>query len=572
MADDNPMMALLSQHTEETELDKLYQKHEPAKQEKSNPQGPIIVLDDDDDSDDAPIGLTHRQPSFSSLHGHITMKGGETIPDLPQLTEEPDEEANNGEEDEDVPIGLNVRHSSYASLSLGNAIPKGRSKPTKAKNIIAITEDIAEDDGKKEDFSNTVSNQNDQEEEDFEEDEDPNVIIVKQLKEKNSQRWKEMGYEPPKNLIPLVRAASQNQLSVHSVNSNQSGSTLTSIAEKLPDPLANVETIAEVEEEPENKANPDYTKAPLREAPTPSTRKRSGSFGMKLGEASSSQALMESIIHETPATIEVGIDDINEDDNAINEEEEEFLEEEEGFLEEDDLELFGRLNEIVTEEPGSPLYEALQNGYADDEDDIPQLRRQLNVYLQMCQRNRWDDEEDFISTIISRLPQSGTSKAKQQEADFINQQIVESYMNRDKEIEKIQKQLDDSLSDIDKEYLAEAEELDNMWQDPKTLSKYNKPSSELINLRSKLKNAMNVLPYREIEALKKQVATLEEKETKTRNSSMVRNYHQADRAMKEKYVKKRVLVTKKYENQISTIETTYDQKIALLKSQLHWSH
>ena len=249
MAEDNPMMALLSQHTEQTELDKLYSKPDPQKTEKSNPQGPIIVLDDDDDDDDTPIGLTHRQPSFSSLHGHITMKGGETIPDLPQVTEEPDEEGeNNGEEDddEDVPIGLNVRHSSYASLSLGQTIPKGRSKPTKAKNIISIAEEIPEAEEKKEDFSKTVAHDNDdQEEEDFEEDEDPNVIIVKQLKEKNSQKWKEMGYEPPKNLIPLVRAASQNQLSVHSANSGQSHSTLTSIAEKLPDPLANVETIAE---------------------------------------------------------------------------------------------------------------------------------------------------------------------------------------------------------------------------------------------------------------------------------------------------------------------------------------
>ena len=499
------------------------------------------------------------------------MKGGETIPDLPQLTEEPDEEGDGKhaeEEDGDVPIGLNVRHSSYASLSLGQTIPKGRSKPTNAKNIISITEEIPEVEEGKEDFSNTVAHDDsDQEEEDEEEDDDPNVIIVKQLKEKNSQRWKEMGYEPPKNLIPLVRAASQNQLSVHSVNSDHSHSTLTSIAEKLPDPLSNVPAI--IEEEPEEiqptPKTADPMKVPERSAPTPNTRKRSGSFGMKLGEASSSQALMESIIHETPNTIEVGLEDVNEDG-----EEEDFEEEDVFDAEEDDLELYGHLNEIVKEDPGSPLFQALQNGYAEDYDDIPQLRKQLTKYLNICQRNHWDDESDFIKTIINRLPDS-KSRTNRSEVDAINQAIVDAYDSREREIEDVQAKLDEALSAIDDEYMDEAAELDAYWQDPKTISKYNKPSSELINLRSKLKNAGSVLPQREINALRKQVSALEEKETKAKNQTMTRSYHSADRALKEKYVRKRVLVTKKYENQISTIETTYDQKISLLKSQLHWS-
>ncbi|OHT14910.1 hypothetical protein TRFO_14707 [Tritrichomonas foetus] len=129
-------------------------------------ENPVIVLTDkNDDDSNAPIGLSIRQPSFSSLHGYIIPKGTPENNEIQLVIEENENQmrqegqknnnklstkqssyANldepgdndlnpvivltndieNDEEDDDndQPIGLSVRQPSFASLK-GNVIPKG---------------------------------------------------------------------------------------------------------------------------------------------------------------------------------------------------------------------------------------------------------------------------------------------------------------------------------------------------------------------------------------------------------------------------------------------------------------
>ena len=49
------------------------------------------LLNNDDDDDNQPIGLTHRQPSYSSLHGNLVGKDGVKVDRLPDLKEEGEE-------------------------------------------------------------------------------------------------------------------------------------------------------------------------------------------------------------------------------------------------------------------------------------------------------------------------------------------------------------------------------------------------------------------------------------------------------------------------------------------------
>lgn len=589
MSEESPLMALIQKHTVETDLDKHFNKSEVAKNNLGKPSGPKLVLDDTDDSEDAPIGLTYRQPSFSKLHGaDIIMKGGEQISNLNEVSEldEENTDKSNIKEEEEVPIGLTMRHSSYASLSLENTIVKGQSKAKKFDTIIPITEI-------KEEESSLIAHAPINEEEDAEEDDDPTVIMVKQLKAKNTSRWKDMGYEPPKNLIPLVRAASQSQMTVQSIIDNKPPPALSYIAQKLPEQIPTIQE----ESSPVNKSK-EYSKPP--------TRPRSGSFGMKLGEASESQHLLEKIIVDNPPTPPKmlnepslgGIDEEGQEDDkneeesgqesaqessdaAKVEEEEEVVEEEEQQDEEssesipdeyvDDLVegLYGRLETIVMEEEDSPVISALQNGFVENEEDIPEVRKALQKYLKITKKNNWYDEATFILSILSNIPEPSTPR--ENEIDQIQQEIQKTFEEKEKVIDELFDLLDSSINAIDDEYLEEAKKLDDHWQDPKTISKYNKPSPDLLNLRSRLHFAIIHSESRDVNLLQKAVRDIEAKETKLKNSQIQNAYYKADQALKDKYVQKRVAVTKKFQEQIESKENEYESKISLLKAQLNYA-
>ncbi|EAY20740.1 hypothetical protein TVAG_391240 [Trichomonas vaginalis G3] len=589
MSEDNPLMALLQKNPVETDLDKHFKQSEAAKNSPTKTAGPVLVLDDTDDSEDAPIGLTHRQPSFSSLHGNqIVMKGGNAISNLNEVSELDEENLTKPEkkEEDDMPIGLNVRHSSYAVLSLENSIPKGESVAKKISNIVPISE-IKEEDS----LILPVNDQSDpqNEDEEAEEDYNPQVIMVKQLKAKNTGRWKEMGYEPPKDLIPLVRAASQSIMAVSSLTQEQPHPTLSYIAEKLPDP------IPAISEEP----SPSNTKKDIQRH---QTRPRSGSFGMKLGEASESQHLLENIISTIPKRNEnqnsqklekiedeeipeevVEEDEAHEEesgvdsDQLIEQEEEEIVEVDEessesipdAVVDEITEALFGRLDKIVVEDEDSPVFQALQNGYVENEEDIPEVKKALQKYLKITKGNNWYDEAKFILSILSNIPE--ITSHRENEVDKIQLEIQKTFEEKEKSIDELFDLLDSSINALDDEYLEEAHKLDVLWQNPKTLAKYNKPSSDLINLRSRLHSAIINSQTRDVKILQKHVEDIERKETKVKNTEISKAYFRADQQLKEKFVQKRVAVTKKSQEQIDRMEQEYEKKVELLKAQLSYA-
>jgi hypothetical protein len=121
---------------------------------------------------DEPIRLGARQPSYSSLRSeHIVRKGGTEL----RTANDPVLVLDSHSVDDDLPIPLSVRQSSIPSFRRAIFTPSHQEK----------TE---------------------------EEDHDPQIILMKRLQVQNAQRWKDIGYEPPEGLLPLVRAASQGNL------------------------------------------------------------------------------------------------------------------------------------------------------------------------------------------------------------------------------------------------------------------------------------------------------------------------------------------------------------------------
>ena len=477
--DSNPMAALLASAPKEpTILDKIYQEkqlgqaNQPKEEEK-----------------DLNIGLSVRQPSYTSLQGTVVVKGGDADSAKKNQIQDDDPvvvfDGHSDNESDNEPIGLGVRQPSFVSLH-GQIIPKGADSladlhPVIEEVPIEAPEEVPEDD---------------------EDEDDPQVKIVKRLQAKNANRWAEIGYEPPQDLIPLVRAKSQAQMQGQGLTRNGYLSTsLTKFYMNTDDNKGGkggskalptlTETISEADEtknaSPTKKEAPQSNNANLygipglnsqdlnqKAVPTPTRRKRSGSFGMKLGEASASMERMHLIIPEEedkklnhlantiPEDVPEEKDEDNKEQDQDDEKDQQEEEEEEPVqqkpkpkrrqrrqvrakrnvirkkvqeivpqdedeeeeeigeqIEDDDEDysvepLYGHLGEIVTEGPDSPVYQTLLSGENPPSIAIPVVKVALRKYLRICNENEWEQEASFISNLIEELPQTMPRKSLQE--------------------------------------------------------------------------------------------------------------------------------------------------------------
>jgi hypothetical protein len=150
------------------------------------------------------IRLEVRQPSFSSLRPlSVVVKGGDVIPS-PDTTAGPVLVLDSANADSEVlPIALSFRQASIPNFRPGTlSLSRGGKQDTHPE----------------------------------EEETDPQVTLVKRLQSQNRERWEAMGYAPPQDLIPLVRAASHGNF--------QRGPTRTAQTQWAP-------SLAAVSEEPE---------------------------------------------------------------------------------------------------------------------------------------------------------------------------------------------------------------------------------------------------------------------------------------------------------------------------------
>ncbi|OHT08160.1 hypothetical protein TRFO_23446 [Tritrichomonas foetus] len=586
----NPLAALLAQHPESTVLDDHFNKSFAP---KNNAPAPDIVVDEKSDDDNAPIGLNFRQPSFTSLHGELRTKAGVTVQELPDLNEsDAIVVLDDHDDNENVPITLSYRQPSFSSMG-DHLIGKGGVDnlndfhPVKTMPIDEVPEHHTDGEGSFE-----------EEEEDCRE-----VVIVKELRNKNKERWEQMGYEPPKNLIQLTRAASQSQFNQQQLlQSKQPNMTLQPIA-----PL--------IEEEPAQEpaqAEPQQSIPPPAKAKTPAKggispkHRRCGSNGMKLGEASTSlarlsQALMIGVdknderadaeyheyqeeIQENPNEGEYNNsqnEDLEEEEDVFEEEEDEYQNDNEE--DEDRSELFGRLGEIVREPKSSIVYYSLLHNSVSKvkKADITSVRSALKAISEKCIDNLWIEETSYVNDLMNSLGDSNSprkSPKKSSNEDSEVQQLREKckksqqkYANRI-ESEKIKHKA--QLDQLYQEYQEAAAALDAKYQSQEMINKFNRPSRALVAMRERVKQ---MLRNNQIDIAKKENQTIkqqEEKETKENAKELREKYYQADRRLKELYAGKREILVRKYNLQVQQLEASkvrskrkYDNLIQRIKNE-----
>lgn len=261
--DDNPLAALLAQHQNDTTvLDEHFEKNQRGEVSSSSSE------------EEVPIGLTVRQPSFSSLHDKLVEKSGKVVTDLEDAVEDPIIVLDDKSDKDDCPIGLTYRQPSFASLDGSSMVGKGGESLRDIKPVRTIPiEEVAE-----------VPEENP--------DEDPETAFKRELEHRNMERWKLIGYEPD--------------------------------AEK---PRQELPTPAPLPVATRDKQSSDDQKSLGK-------HRRAGSDGMKLGEASESLARMQNALMLDKGS-EEAMDEIAEEIEEEEEETEDHEEEIENHKEEE---------------------------------------------------------------------------------------------------------------------------------------------------------------------------------------------------------------------------------------------
>ena len=554
--DPSPLAALLAQTPlKPTALDDKLLKFSHTQPSPSS-HDRIIVLDSHPSSDQTNIGLGFRQPSFNSLTDVVVTKAGNVVSsDLPQLPEEEDPvivfESHSSDNDA-APIGLSVRQPSFVSLH-GQIIPKG------SDSLAGFTPIIEE----------VTPLPAAQDVDEITDEDDPQVLFIHELKAKNTNRWKQMGYEPPEDLIPLARAASQaimmNNLSKMNATVAHSQGNLMSIQE-VPE-QKNMSPIVPNEEVVDGKRK--------------SGLKRSNSFGMKLGEAQNkSVEMMHEILGYNPTVKEMemqAIDenvDENENDQIVDNTEIQRVEENE---EEEISELpFGRLADLDPEFIGV-AYQTILTGNVNFDDTLKQVRQRLRAVAEVCADRLWLEETAYINQLLEIANQTPALVRKLgfRRADAASDiMAIEEAKKKEEErfdalIMDLNRRLQGALDDVNKEYKEAADKLDNKYQNPLTLIKFAKPSKELLNMRYRAKRLLKQNQIEQASILTAQIKELEIQEEKIAAANIREKYHSEDRKLKEEYASKRSQVIQRFDAEVQKIKCEKENNLRVYDNMIY---
>ena len=451
---------------------------------------PIIVFDGKSEDEDSQIGLQVRQPSFVSLHGQIIPKGSDSLADFTPILEE--------------------------------------IKPLPM-------EDISDEDNTKD-------------------EDDQQVMFVKELKSKNMKRWKEMGYEPPSDLIPLVRAASQAMLNRKLLNEEPPLSALASASQAkfeirldVSDEDSHLSPLTEIDEVQQNPESPK----PIQKAEKYSkpTRPRSGSFGMKPGEAQQQKDLMNDILE---------IDERKEEEEEV----EDIIEEEEDYAGVEEYPLPLRLNEVVDEPVDSPLYVSLYNGGISAEDNTAKLKLKLRHLITVCSNRFWIEETEYITRVLNNIefvpPPSPTPAREQTIAE-----LEKASKETDERFEQTMHELEDAKEHLmlseKKGYEQRSQELDDKFTDEFELSKMAKPSKALLDIRVRAQKALQQKRFTEAKRLSQEAKRIEEEDAQRAEARIQNKYIDTDAKIKQESAQRMSVINSKYEYMRSKASTVYAQ-------------
>lgn len=301
--------------------------------------------------------------------------------------------------------------------------------------------------------------------------------LLQELQAKNLKRWKEIGYDPPEDLLPIVRA-----------------------------PINDIST------EQQMTLDDQYTQ-----------------------------------VESSTAKDNMGFDPGNTK-----------------------IRLLGNLSELDEVFLPPEILEILSSGQISTEINIELVRPKLKAVADKCSENLWIDETEYVNNILTRLDQSTKGPKEKYRSAFYIENPFEAITNLEEKLKTADSEANEKiidlearknqiLEDINKEYMQAANELDEKYQDPATLSKFARPSKDLLELREKTKKLLRKNNIAEAKTVMNQLQQLQIIEQNKINQKITEKYFDEDKKLKEKYATCRKYILERFDYSVSIILKERDE-------------
>lgn len=539
----DPLSALLAEHQESTVLDEHFKSISTNNQSQSNRIQPDDAKSDDDN---APIRLQYRHPSFTSLHGELITKAGKNVNELPELKEEADNPIivfDNQDDSEVDAFSLSYRHPSQSTFDHDKPPSENNFNPGEEETVNEFEDDGEEDcpevqivkelnqkfkDQWKQigyvptkdyvklariasqsqyDSNHLLETINNQQTPKIFED----IIEEEPETEKTEQKPPIQTTNNQLSITPKHRRCGSNGMQLGEASTSlvrmsqalmitpTSSSTTKNANQTIPEETySQKEDNFEEDEEEEFIENEEIDQYDNDESINEDRSELFGRLGYIVKEPKTSnvyKALLHNSSEGIPITDQSNVRHLLK---AISEQ---------------------CINNLWIEETG--YVNNLVNSF--DQADSPKKtpKRQAN-------------DHDPIQNLKERM-----KKAQQKYSNLIESETIKKNIQ---------------LKQLFEEYQNEAVLLDEKYQSEAMYHKYNQPSQQLIDMREKVKS---LLRHNQIEQAKKEhlaVAKQEAKEVKENSRELRERYFQADRDLKETYAAKQEILLRAFNASIIQLE------------------
>ncbi|EAY00641.1 hypothetical protein TVAG_134310 [Trichomonas vaginalis G3] len=251
------------------------------------------------------------------------------------------------------------------------------------------------------------------------------------------------------------------------------------------------------------------------------------------------------------------------------------------------------LQKIVYHSENSLTYKAL-NG-----EELPPLTEgmyasiahDLRKYIDICSEKGMISEAFYVQVICDGIKNDKTAQKVQKNKELhsieqkikqTNDEIEERNKYWNTEQEKIDRELEMSLQELEMQKDKAFTDLDNEWKSPQKMQLYSKPSPALLNMRDIVKRMIRAKKFEDVQTLSKLIETKEHEEAEEAQKRMDSDYRAADQHLFEKFEHEKKVIYANYEKRKYNIqrlreknfrpinqrlENLTKQKESLLKSQ-----
>lgn len=229
------------------------------------------------------------------------------------------------------------------------------------------------------------------------------------------------------------------------------------------------------------------------------------------------------------------------------------------YTEEDvDMSVYGRLPEIIDD---NEIVEAILSG---GREATPSLLTKIAVLRKQCVDRFWIEEVKFmddLSEIIKNVIEDPTEKLKIFDMFAAKQDMQRKIDNRrnmfDRMLERLEWDSKETMRKLEEEYASELEKLNALYSS----NRYKKPSSELLNLKERLKQLLFQDEIEQARELSLEITEVEKRCKIVNENRMASSKMNAERNLKMKYDRKIELHESRKKYRQSQIRAKAEQKL-----------